>query len=128
MKPTRPAPTELRKRGTLLLLGMLATAVACSDPPVAPPVDRPNSLFGVVRIQDSEVLLPGVRVWVENVDEVETTPNGGYFLEGMDEGIVRVFAEFEGHELYDRRVRIEEGSNTHDIFLIPLTAPLARAR
>lgn len=82
-----------------------------------------NSLFGIVRITDSEVLLEGVRVWVEGVDEDHTTPNGGYALDGFDLGIVTVLAELDGHEQYSRRVRIDPGGNVHDIFLIPITPP-----
>lgn len=78
-----------------------------------------NSLFGTVRITNSEVLLEGVRVWVEGAQD-ETRSNGGYSLDDLALGETRVFAELEGHEVYSRRVLIEEGGNTHDIFLVPL--------
>lgn len=105
----------------LVLAILIAGATACGEPTVAPPDPETNSLFGVVRITGSEVLLEGVRVWAEGIDEDRTTPNGGYSLDGFEPGITQVFAELDGHEQYSRRVRIDDGSNVHDIFLVPLT-------
>lgn len=104
----------------LALVILAGGAVGCGGPTTGPPDPDTNSLFGVVRITGSEVLLEGVRVWVEGTDEDHTTPNGGYSLDGFDLGITRVFAELDGHEQYSRRVRIDPGANVHDIFLVAL--------
>lgn len=105
---------------TPLLIALAIHVSACGDAPIEPDEPETNSLFGIVRITDSEVLLEGVRVWVEGVDEDHTTPNGGYGLDGFALGIFTVLAELDGHERYSRRVRIDPGGNVHDIFLVPL--------
>jgi hypothetical protein len=104
-------------RSVLILVAALAVT-ACGTSPTTPD-PATNSLFGVARITGSEVLLEGVVVWVGSVRD-ETTIKGDYFLDELDLGEVRVFAEFPGYEQYSRRVLIREGGNTHDIFLVAL--------
>lgn len=116
---TRKTEGRARQRPAAFVLVALFAA-GCGGEPVAPPERDENSLFGIVRITNSEVLLEGVRVWVEGIDEDRTTPNGGYDLKGFEVGIATVLAELDGHEQYSRRVRIDPGSNVHDIFLVPL--------
>lgn len=103
-------------------LATVAVVLAACGETIAPePEPQENSLFGTVRITNSEVLLEGVRVWVEGRED-RTRPNGVYSLDDLELGETRVFAELDGHELYSRRVLIREGGNTHDIFLVPLEA------
>lgn len=119
-------PRRRRRYAVTLSCFLAVLLAACEEAPIVEPEPDSPSLFGIVRITNSEVLLEGVRVWVEGVDEDRTTPNGGYALEGFELGIVTVLAELDGHEQYSRRVRIDPGGNVHDIFLVPLTRPAAR--
>lgn len=107
----------MTRRAALLTLVLIVAA--CGETTAPEPEPPENSLFGTVRITNSEVLLEGVRVWVEGRED-RTRPNGVYSLDDLELGETRVFAELDGHELYSRRVLIREGSNTHDIFLVPI--------
>lgn len=112
-----------RTRGWLLVATVWA-ATACGDGTVRPP-DRPEgeTLSGQVRQVATEVLIEDVNVVVDD-QTTRTTPNGRYAFEGLEAGEVMLTATFPGFEVYERRVRIREGSNTHDIAMIPVVPQL----
>ena len=78
-----------------------------------------STLNGQVRQVSTEVLIENVQVRAAGQTSV-TTPNGRYQFTGLEVGEVTLVATYPGFETYERRTRILEGSNTHNIAMIPI--------
>lgn len=103
-------------------LALLAASLllACGGSVVDPPAGVDGAtLNGQVRQVATEVLIEDVEVRAAGQTSV-TSPNGRYQFEGLDVGEVTLVATYPGFETYERRVRIREGSNTHNIAMIPI--------
>ena len=113
----------LLMRSNLLPAGLLLAltfTIGCSDAMTDPPsTDEGATLNGQVRQVATEVLIENVEVTADGQASL-TTPNGRYQFRGLEVGEVTIVATYPGFETYERRVRIREGSNTHNIAMIPI--------
>jgi hypothetical protein len=114
-------------RSSSSVLVLLVSLAACGASVTRPPeVQQGSTLRGQVRQVATEVLIENVQVTAAGVTRV-TTPNGRYQFDGLEVGEVTIVATYSGFERYERRVRILEGGNTHNIGMIPVDPIQPRA-
>lgn len=103
------------------LLTLLPLLVSACGPASTDPIEGAagSTLSGQVRQVATEVLIENVQVQAAGRTRV-TSPNGRYQFTGLEVGEVTLIATYPGFETYQRRVRIREGGNTHNIAMIPI--------